>query len=168
MHIKYVHHSFDEYVLTDINTTMIDQIKIHQSLFNTGKIKILQEDATNLSFKDNTFDRVIAAHILEHIYPPYLVLEEWVRVLKPRGILTLVLPCDPGFLWRLGRFAIARKKIIKTGLLYDYWMAREHVNPINCLISFVRYYFKNIKEEWYPFYIPSIDINLFYIVHIRI
>lgn len=168
MHIKYVRHSFDEYFLTDLNPPLMDRIVISSSLRASGKIVVSPEDATSLSFPDNTFDRVIAAHVLEHLYQPHLVLQEWIRVLKPGGVLTLVLPCDPGVLWRLGRFAVARKKFIEAGLLYDYWMAREHVNPINNLVSFVRHYFGDIREEWLPMRIPSIDLNLFYIVHIKV
>jgi hypothetical protein len=47
-------------------------------------------------------------------------------------------------------------------------MAREHVNAINNLVSLVRYYFRNVSEEWLPFRIPSMDLNLFYVAHIRV
>ena len=113
MHIKYVRHSFDEYLLTDLNPPLMDKIDISASLRASGKIVVSPEDATRLSFPDNIFDRVIAAHVLEHLYQPHLVLQEWRRVLKPGGVLTLVLPCDPGVLWRLGRFAVARKNSLK-------------------------------------------------------
>ena len=133
-----------------------------------GKVRVAIEDATRLSFADNQFDRVIAAHVLEHLYKPHEVLREWVRVLKPGGVLSLVLPCDPGFAWRLGRYAVARPRFMKAGFLYDYWMAREHVNPINNLASFVRHYFHDIDEQWLPMRVPSIDLNLFLIVHARV
>jgi ubiquinone/menaquinone biosynthesis C-methylase UbiE len=32
-----------------------------------------------LSYADNSFDRLIAIHVLEHIYQPHLALKEWVR-----------------------------------------------------------------------------------------
>ena len=110
---------------------------------------------------------MIAAHVLEHLYRPCDVMREWVRVLKPGEVMTLVLPCDPRLLWRLGRYAVARKNFIKAGVEYDYWQAREHVNPINNLVSFIRYYFPEVEEKWLPCRVPSIDINLFYIVHVQ-
>jgi phosphatidylethanolamine/phosphatidyl-N-methylethanolamine N-methyltransferase len=168
MHLKYVRHSFDEYMLTDLNPPLMDKIELGASTRESGKVIIATEDATSLSFPDNSFDRVIAAHVLEHLYRPHDVLHEWGRVLKPGGILTLVLPCDPGVLWRLGRFAVARGQFIKAGLLYDYWMAREHVNPINGLVAFIHHYFSDVSEEWLPMRIPSIDFNLFYIAHITV
>lgn len=165
-HIKHIHHTFDEYWLTDMNPPLLEQIDGVTS-FGQGVVRVAQEDATSLSFADNSFDRVIATHVLEHLVQPHVVLREWMRVLKPGGVLTLVLPCDPGGLWRLGRYAVARKKFIRAGLQYDYWMAREHVNPINNLVSFVRFYFDDVKEHWLPMRIPSIDLNLFYIAHVR-
>lgn len=168
MHIKYVKHTFDEYWMTDLSSNFIDKIDADKISCNSGKLLLAKENAAKLSFPDQSFDRLIAAHVLEHLYYPHEVLREWVRVLKPGGTLSIVLPCDPGVLWRFGRYTVARKKFISAGLNYDYWMAREHVNPINCLVSFLRYYFIDINEKWFPFRIPSIDANLFYIVHIKV
>jgi ubiquinone/menaquinone biosynthesis C-methylase UbiE len=133
-----------------------------------GRIISKQQDAAHLSFEDAAFDRVIAAHVLEHLYRPHEVLREWCRVLRPGGVMSLVLPCDPGLAWRVGRYIGSRKKFVKAGIDYDYWMAREHVNPIHNLVSFIRYYFSNICEEWLPMRIPSVDLNLFYIAHVQV
>jgi phosphatidylethanolamine/phosphatidyl-N-methylethanolamine N-methyltransferase len=89
------------------------------------------------------------------------------RVLKAGGVLSIVLPCDPGFAWRLGRNLGPRKSFTDVGIDYDYWMAREHINPVNNLVSFLRFYFgEEISEKWLPLRIPSMDVNLFYIAHI--
>lgn len=164
VHIDYVKHQYDEYYMTDLQESFINQAKIKAN----EKIIFQIEDATKLSFENNTFDRVIATHILEHVQNPHEVLLEWTRVLKPGGILTIVLPCDPGVAWRLGRYCCARKSFIKQGIDYDYWMAREHINPINNLVSLVKTYFNDIKESWKPFNFSSIDVNLFYIVHVKV
>lgn len=165
VHVRFVRHSFDEYVLTDLNPPLLE--KFARAPLR-GKLTVQREDATRLSFADDSFDRVIAAHVLEHLYKPHEVLREWARVLKPGGLLTLVLPCDPGLAWRLGRYAVSRPKFNKAGILYDYWMAREHVNPLNNLVPFIRHYFSELDERWLPLRVPSMDLNLFYIVNIRI
>lgn len=164
IHIDYVQHQFDTYYITDLHESFINQAKLK----SIDKVIFQIEDATKLSFEDDTFDRVIATHILEHVQSPHEVLLEWTRVLKPGGILTIVLPCDPGVAWRLGRYCCARKSFMAQGIDYDYWMAREHINPINNLVSFIRTYFNDIDESWKPFNFPSMDLNLFYIVHIRV
>jgi phosphatidylethanolamine/phosphatidyl-N-methylethanolamine N-methyltransferase len=167
-HIKHIRHRFNEYWLTDVNLQMLNQsMKMAVPNLN-GRILLQKEDATKLSFVDGSFDRVIAAHILEHIIEPHKALREWARVIKPGGILSLVLPCDPGFAWRFGRLLGPRNKFRKAGIDYDYWMAREHINSIHNLVNLIRYYFPVIRDQWLPCKVPSTDINLFYIVHASI
>lgn len=169
IHIDHVRHSFDDYVMTDLNPPML-QSAAGRQIVRRGKGRITAEvqDATALSYADESFDRIIAAHVLEHLPEPYKVIREWERVLKKGGILSLVLPCDPGVAWRLGRAVGARRKFIRAGIAYDYWMAREHINAINSLAAFLDFYFPGAQSaQWKPFGIPSMDLNLFYIRHIR-
>jgi ubiquinone/menaquinone biosynthesis C-methylase UbiE len=163
VHIRSVKHAFNEYFLTDFSTDMLGHI---EPTGNGGKVTVLAQDATSLSFPDDSFDRVIATHVLEHLYKPHQVLREWARVLKPGGTLSLVLPCDPGLMWRFGRYFGPRKQARKNGLAYDYVMAREHVNSITNLVTFVRYYFDERQEYWWPFRAPSTDLNLIYAVNV--
>jgi SAM-dependent methyltransferase len=94
-----------------------------------------------------------------------LALKEWFRVLKPGGVLSILIPTDPGLAWRLGRNLGPRKNAIKQGIAYDYVMAREHVNSCNNLIAILRHYFPKAEEAWWPTPIPSIDLNLFFAFH---
>jgi SAM-dependent methyltransferase len=41
---------------------------------------------------DNSFDFVHSSHCLEHMVDPYVAFSNWVRVLKPRGYMVLVVP----------------------------------------------------------------------------
>lgn len=54
--------------------------------------KIKNEDATHLSFSDNSFDVVIGNHIMEHIPNDAKALSEIYRVLKPGGRAILQVP----------------------------------------------------------------------------
>lgn len=165
IHVGYVRHGWDEYVMTDLNPPMLDSAKARAT---GGKVVTEVQDATALTYPDACFDRLIGAHVLEHLPRPHEVLREWFRVLKPGGVMSIVLPCDPGVAWRLGRTVGARGKFVRHGMDYDYWMAREHINPINGLVAFVRYYFPTGRsEQWLPLRVPSMDLNLFYIAHIR-
>lgn len=168
-HFKYVNHTFTEYIITDSDPKNLyfakEKIGIGD---NNRRISYLIEDAKNLNFEDNSFDRLIATHILEHLYEPHLVIKEWKRVLKPNGTISIIVPTDPGIAWRLGRYLTTRKDAIRNGLQYDYIMAREHVNPCNNLVVFLNYYFPNNYSYFWPLkFIPSIDCNLFYIFHSR-
>ena len=130
-----------------------------------GKVSFEVQTGNRLSYSDNTFDRLVSTHVLEHIYQPHLVLKEWYRVLKPGGVLSILIPTDPGIAWRLGRHLGPRKHAIAQGIAYDYVMAREHVNSCNNLIAILRHYFPESKEAWWPLPIPSIDLNLFFAFH---
>lgn len=57
-------------------------------------IDYLYDASKRLPFRDNTFDFIYASHVLEHL--PWFkipqVLKEWVRVLKPGGVLEVWVP----------------------------------------------------------------------------
>ena len=122
-------------------------------------------------FTYHSFDRIIISHCLEHINEPEKFLFEMMSKLKKGGVLSISLPTDPGLLWRLGRlfikFFIVKKTYKVSKKEYDYINATEHINSIFTLISLIRYNFENkIDENFLPFKIKLVDINLFYNVHI--
>lgn len=164
-HLPFVRHSFDEYILTDQDPKTLDVAKTKLAGAYDGRIGFDTQPATSLSYSDNTFDRLVAAHVLEHIHQPHLALKEWRRVLKHGGVLSILIPTDPGLAWRIGRHLGPRRNAIAKGIAYDYVMAREHVNSCNNLISILRHYFPESKESWWPMPIPSIDLNLFFAFH---
>jgi len=167
-HLAFVRHSFDEYTLTDLDPKTLEVAKKKLAFIANRKAAFEVQEGSELAYPDNTFDRLVATHVLEHIYQPHLALNEWSRVLKNRGVLSILIPTDPGMAWRLGRHFGPRKNAIKQGIAYDYVMAREHVNSCNNLIAILRHYFPQSKEAWWPFSISSIDLNLFFVFHATI
>ncbi len=164
-HFPFVRHNFNEYILSDMNPKVLDVAKKKLSGVLDERLQFEMQIGSNLSYPDNSFDRVLAIHILEHIYQPHLALKEWYRVLKPGGVLTILIPTDPGIAWRLGRHLGPRKNALAQGIAYDYIMAREHVNSCNNLIAILRYYFPKAKQAWWPFAVPLLDVNLFFYFH---
>jgi phosphatidylethanolamine/phosphatidyl-N-methylethanolamine N-methyltransferase len=164
-HLGFVRHGFDQYVLSDLDAKTLEVAK--RKLKNKFGDKLFYETQSGegLSYVDDSFDRLIATHVLEHIYHPHLALREWQRVVKNGGVLSILIPTDPGIAWRLGRHFGPRKNAIEQGIAYDYVMAREHVNSCNNLIALLRHYFPERTESWWPFPIPSIDLNLFFVCH---
>jgi ubiquinone/menaquinone biosynthesis C-methylase UbiE len=167
VHLEFVRHGFDEYFITDLRQDMLDKAAEKYTVKYANQIIYKQENAGKLSFSNDQFDRLIAIHVLEHLNAPHEVLAEWTRVLSPGGMMTIVLPCDPGLLWRIGRYFGPRRNAVKLGLEeYDYWMAREHINSVSNLVNMIKYYFDRLEVTWYPAHLPSIDLNLFFICHI--
>ncbi len=69
---------------TDFSEKMISKSKEQSTITN---ISFSVEDATNLSYNENSFDAVLIANAL-HIMPnPDLALAEIYRVLKPNGLI---------------------------------------------------------------------------------
>jgi ubiquinone/menaquinone biosynthesis C-methylase UbiE len=167
-HLPFVRHSFDEYILTDLDPKTLEVAKAKLSNRIEGRVRFEVQTDKTLAYSDNTFDRLVATHVLEHIYKPHLALKEWYRVLKNGGVLSILIPTDPGLAWRLGRHLGPRRNAIAQGVSYDYVMAMEHVNSCNNLIAILRHYFPNSKEAWWPLPIQSMDLNLFYAFHATI
>lgn len=168
IHVRFVRHQFDEYVMTDVSEDMTAQLQRDLSEGCKPRITFQTENACKLSFSDHCFDRVIATHVLEHLPSPQLVVEEWHRVLKPGGVLSIVLPCDPGLAWRFGRMLGPRAAALRRGLDYDYLVAVEHINAITNLIAILRHHFGVRKEYWWPSLLPQSDINLIFAANITV
>lgn len=166
IHLQYVRHSYDKYVMTDGSDAMLKVIPRNEDGPSRGNVAFEKEDANKLSFSNESFDRLIATHVLEHLYKPHEIVAEWARVLRPGGVLSLVLPCDPGLAWRIGRYFGPRASAQKRGIEYDYVMALEHVNSIGNLVTIIRHQFRERQEYWWPMRLPSTDLNLIYAVNV--
>jgi phosphatidylethanolamine/phosphatidyl-N-methylethanolamine N-methyltransferase len=165
-HVPFIRHSYDRFLMTDWRADEMSRRWTPEQCA-AKKITIEAQDATKLNYADDTADRLIGSHVLEHLPEPHKVLREWSRVVKDGGIITVALPCDPGFLWRFGRNFGPRKNNLANGNThYDYWMAREHVNPIQNLWTMFDYYFPERKDVWFPAIVPSYDMNLLFITHL--
>jgi SAM-dependent methyltransferase len=57
-----------------------------------GRASSVRGDATQLPFSDGTFDRIIAAEVLEHIDDDVAAIGELARVLRPGGTLAVTVP----------------------------------------------------------------------------
>jgi SAM-dependent methyltransferase len=58
--------------------------------------------ACALPFHDHSLDYVLASHVLEHVANPIAALAEWHRVVRPGGIIYLIVP-DRRATWEHGR-----------------------------------------------------------------
>jgi phosphatidylethanolamine/phosphatidyl-N-methylethanolamine N-methyltransferase len=164
-HFSFVRHKFEKYTLTDHDERVLEIAKSKLSPLSNEGVMFEAQKGSKLSYSDDSFDRLIATHVLEHIKDPHLALKDWSRVVRHGGTLSILIPTDPGMAWRLGRRFGPRKKALAKGFAYDYIMAREHVNSCNNLIAILRHYFPDSKERWWPLSIPSIDLNLFFVFH---
>lgn len=57
-------------------------------------------DATKIPVNSDHYDFVFSSHCLEHIPDYYAALQEWIRIIKPGGVLFLYLPSIECEYWR--------------------------------------------------------------------
>ena len=165
-HFQFVQKDFEEYVALDRDEERLMMIS------NKADYRLLKKvgDAQLLDFPDETFDRVIATCLLAHLDDPDHALEEWCRVLKKGGSLSVYIPCDPGISLRIFRKFITKPKAEKHGFAgYNLYIARDHKNDAHRLLLFVKMLrgSYSVKIAYRPFaFVPSWYLNLFCLVRI--
>jgi phosphatidylethanolamine/phosphatidyl-N-methylethanolamine N-methyltransferase len=159
-HMDYVRHSYDEYVLSDISDDLLAKARMAHG--DKEKLTFEIADATNLPYEDNSFDRLVSVYNLEHLPAPHEVLQEWARVVKPNGVISIAIPTEGSLAWNTGRYLTSRRSFKKEGLNLDYIIAREHINAGYRLISLIKHYFPNMQDHWYPMRLPLHHVNLVY------
>ena len=76
-------------VSLDISTT---NPAIVNKLYSSPKHFAVAADSFHLPFNDNSFDRVIASEIIEHVFDPAEFVKELFRVVKKDGSLVITTP----------------------------------------------------------------------------
>lgn len=67
-------------------------VRVRYANLSTANRPDVQTDAATLPFKNETFDAVICAEMLEHVADPVSVIREAYRVLRGRGVLLMTVP----------------------------------------------------------------------------
>lgn len=163
-HLDFISHEYDKYYVTDLRKPVLNQ-----KWAQNPKIVCRQANAEDLPFSDNTFDRVIATCLLHHVEKPEKVYQEISRVLKPEGVATIFLSCDPGVVVRFLRSVSTARAAEGDGFAgYKLMVARDHRNHVGSLLQMARYVFRKRKQkiEYFPFKIPSWNLNGYVIIQI--
>jgi phosphatidylethanolamine/phosphatidyl-N-methylethanolamine N-methyltransferase len=163
-HLRYVRHDFGRYVVTELSSERLDDARRRHG--GDDRLVFQVEDATDLSFGDDSFDRLISINNLEHLPSPHVALKQWRRVVRPGGTISLAIPTEGGIAWNLGRALTTRRYFKKLGFDLDYLIAREHINACYRLVSFIDAYFPTKTVVWFPLRIPTPHVNLIYACNI--
>ncbi|MDB2361114.1 class I SAM-dependent methyltransferase [Amylibacter sp.] len=71
----------------DIKFQGCEPNNVSQDIWNKRRLNVDVSSATSLNYADNSFDTVIASHVLEHIEDEGLAINEMARVAKKRLII---------------------------------------------------------------------------------
>lgn len=96
---------------------------------------IRHEDATRLSFGDDSFDHVVSFEVLEHIPDYERVLQELFRVLRPGGYLLLTTPFGAD-----RRETLVRARVKPDGSIDHLETPEYHGNPVDAAAGSLCFY----------------------------
>jgi SAM-dependent methyltransferase len=114
-----------------------------------------------IPYPDAFFDRVVVIHVLEHLPNLPAALSEVERVLKPDGLLSVVLPCDPGLLYEVAR-KLSAERIFRARyrLPYRWFVRREHINSPAEIMLLIGGRFAVIDSTYFPLAVRLVNFNL--------
>lgn len=164
-HLEYLAHGFRSYVCSDVQVVEIET--------SDPRVVYVQADAEALPFEDCSFDRVLSMCVLLHLRDVGNALREIRRVGKGGALVSLYLPCDPGFVYRFVRHWVSHKKQAKLSgrsmaeVKHDW--ALEHRGHYPGVASLINWIFREdeISRSMFPFPLPW-NLGLFATYHIRL
>ncbi|MBI4665049.1 MAG: class I SAM-dependent methyltransferase [Nitrospinae bacterium] len=74
----------------DISSHMLKQARKKVEKMGLTNVQLMEMDACDLAFEENTFDFVIATHIISVVPDPFKVIDEMRKVAKPNGQIVIV------------------------------------------------------------------------------
>lgn len=148
-------HKARRYVCMDSNLSVLSQIP------QPGAAKVCG-DCEAVPFTAGTYDTIIASHVLEHLPDLERTLHDLAGLLVEGGRMVVVLPADPGLLWRIASWlSPSRRRLARKGLSYGAIMGHEHINRVQDVVRLLERTF-HVTTRWYfPTRISSRHINLF-------
>ena len=125
-------------------------------------LEVLVADCEDrLPYDDASFDRVLAIHVLEHLYNLPATLAEVARVLKATGVFSVVIPCEGGLGYALGRQVTVRRGFEKRyGVPYEWIIRYDHCNTAREVMAELRSLFEVRRQRFFPFKIHAVDMNV--------
>lgn len=81
-------------IIPDVNFDVVQTLL--GEITHDATVHFVSTDATSLAYRDNSFDKVFAMDVLEHIPEEKTAIRELARVLKPNGTLVVSAPIEIG------------------------------------------------------------------------
>lgn len=150
-----------------LDTRKYFALELREALANTlrttfPQVNVIVGDCQDrIDVPDQFFERIIAIHVLEHLTNLPKALDEVARILAPNGRFSVVIPCEGGLLYSLGR-RFSSKAIFEKryGVNYDWMISYEHVNRADEVMDELLARFTIEDRTYFPFHIPSVNVNV--------
>ncbi len=83
----------------DMSNVVLDNIKKYKSDLKLKNITTINSNAEEIPLKDESVDYIVANAVLEHLPNEAKAINEWKRVLKPKGRIMITVPIKFKFVW---------------------------------------------------------------------
>jgi SAM-dependent methyltransferase len=156
-HLRYENLDTQRYFALELRETLASTLRAR-----FPEVNVLVGDCENrIDVPDRFFDRVVAIHVLEHLPNLPKALDEVARVLSPGGTFSVVIPCEGGLLYSLGR-EFSSKRIFEKryGVDYGWMISYDHVNRADEILEELSARFVFEDRTYFPFRVPSVNANL--------
>jgi SAM-dependent methyltransferase len=109
----------------------------------------------------DTFDRVVAFHVLEHLLDLPAAIAQIKRAMRDDAVFDVMLPCEGGTMYGVGRsVTTARYFKKKFNRSFAKFIAQDHVSSVAEVLAVLKAEFVAEMTVFYPTRIPSVDVNL--------
>ena len=157
-HLAYEKLADQDYTIIELRPELANEIKK-----KFPRVTALVGDCQEkIPVEDNSFDRILVIHVLEHLPNLPSALKEIHRILKSNGgKFVVVMPCEGGLSYELAR-RISAKRIFEKRYhqSYDWLISIEHINRPQEIIFELEKFFKIEEKSYFPLKVPSITMNL--------
>jgi ubiquinone/menaquinone biosynthesis C-methylase UbiE len=79
---------------TELSSAAIERARARAAAAGYARFEFVQSEGLRLPFPDESFDVVIASHVIEHVFDDLALLRELHRVARPQGHVVIVAPLD--------------------------------------------------------------------------
>jgi SAM-dependent methyltransferase len=156
-HLEFEDLSDQQYVALELRQEMAEEIERR----HPGAEAIVGDAEQRLPFDDDSFDRAIAIHVLEHLRNLPAALDEIHRVLRPGAHFSVVIPCEGGAGYALGRRFTSQRIFEKRyDTSYDWYIKSEHFNVPAEIVPELEQRFDREHRSFWPLKVPSVNLNL--------
>lgn len=156
-HLEFEDATGQDYLALELREEMAEVIRERHPHVRT----VVGDAERHLPLEDDSVDRVVAIHVLEHLPNLPAALDEVQRVLRPGGVFAIVIPCEGGLGYALGRRVTSQRIFEKRyGMSYDWYIRSEHFNVPSEILTELDARFRRVHRSFFPLKVPSVNLNL--------